>query len=256
MAAVMRRTEISVKRTGEPCTISNNDIAKLMYYFDCVCTCVQPDNSDTICRLRNFNNYASLSSDEEAQLLALCLALSPDKLIGSVLFPSSDCGRSNNKFLELSAVSTNMVVSDSFLIGGQRKKIQKIMMFEKCWIERNYLNPLSSIVRRQRAPAIRQPPPNQWRQPQLGQRAPVTRQLPPATRQPPPATRQPPPATRQPPPATRQPPPATRQQLPTQRGPAAMRSPPRQPVPSQRAPAPATRQTPQRREKNSSCVIL
>ena len=140
-----------------------------MYYFNFVCTCVQPDNSDTIRRLMNFNNYASLSSDEEAQLLALCLALSPDKLIGSVLFPSDDCGRYNNKFLELSAVSTNMVVSDSFLIGGQRKKIQKIMMFEKCWIERNYLNPLSSIVRRQRAPAIRQPPPNQWRQPQLGQ---------------------------------------------------------------------------------------
>ena len=161
MAAVLGRTEIeiSVKDTGQPCTIPDNDIAKLMYYFNSVCSCIEPDSSDTIRRLRNYSNYASLSRDEEAQLLALCLALSPDKLIGSVLFPADDCGRSSNKFLELSAVSTNMVVSDSFVIGGQRKKVQSIMMFEKSWIEKYYINPLKSIVQRRQAPAIRQPPP-------------------------------------------------------------------------------------------------
>ena len=159
MAAIMRRAEISIKDTGTSCTVPNNDIARLMYYFNCVCSCIEPDNSDTIRRLRNYNNYASLSREEEAQLLALCLALSPDKLIGSVLFPADDCGRSSNKFLELSAVSTNMVVADSFVIGGQRKKVQSIMMFEKSWIEWNYINPLKSIVQRRQAPAIRQAPP-------------------------------------------------------------------------------------------------
>ena len=159
MAAVLGKTEISVKDTSTSCTVPNNDIAKLMYYFKCVCSCIEPDDSDTIRRLKNYNNYASLSRDEEAQLLALCLALSPDKLIGSVLLPSEDCGGSSNKFLELSAVSTNLVVADSFVVGGQRKKIQKIMMFEKSWIENNYINPLKSIVQRRQAPAIRQPPP-------------------------------------------------------------------------------------------------
>lgn len=68
--------------------------------------------------------YASLSRDEEAQLLAVCLALSPDKLIGTILFPSDDCGEFSNQFLELSAVSTNLVVSESVVIGGQRKRIK------------------------------------------------------------------------------------------------------------------------------------
>ena len=158
MAAIMRRAEISVKDTSTSCTIPNNDIAKLMYYFKCMCSCIEPEN-DTIRRLRDYNNYASLSRDEEAQLLALCLALSPDKLIGSVLFPAGDCGRSNNKFLELSAVSTNMVVADSFVIGGQRKKVQSIMMFEKSWLENYYINPLKSIVQRRQTPAIRQAAP-------------------------------------------------------------------------------------------------
>ena len=186
-AGVLRRTELSAKITGEPCTIPSSDIARLMYYFDCVCHCIEPDNTSTIRRLRDYNNYASLSHDEEAQLLDLCLALSPDNLTGSVLFPSDNCGGTSNNFLELSAVSTNLVVSDSFLIGGQRKKIQKIMMFKECWIENNYLNPISSIAWR---PAIRQP--------QLTQRATATRQPPPATRQTPQTTRQPPPATKQP----------------------------------------------------------
>ena len=159
MAAVLGKTEISVKDTTKPCTIPSNNIAKLMYYFNSVCSCIEPDNSDTVRRLRNYSNYASLSHDEEAQLLALCLTLSPDKLIGSVLFPADDCGDYSNKFLELSAVSTNMVVADSFVIGGQRKKIQKIMMFQKSWLENYYLNPLKSIVERRQAPAIRQPPP-------------------------------------------------------------------------------------------------
>ena len=163
MAAIMRRAEISVKDTTTSCTVPSNDIARLMYYFNCVCSCIEPDNNDTIRRLRNYSNYASLSREEEVQLLALCLALSPDKLIGSVLFPADNCG--GNKFLELSAVSTNMVVADSFVIGGQRKKVQSIMMFEKSWLERNYINPLKSIVQRRQAPAIRQAPPRRQPRP-------------------------------------------------------------------------------------------
>ena len=157
MAAVMKKTEISVKKTGGPVTVPHNNIGKLMYYFNCVCSCVEPDNSASIRRLKDYKNYASLSRDEEAQLLSLCLNLSPDKLIGSMFFPSDDCGGSSNKFLELSAVSTNLVVADSFVVGGQQRKIQKIMLFKRCWMDDFYLNPLSSIVGRQRAPAIRQP---------------------------------------------------------------------------------------------------
>ena len=155
MAAHMQRLQVHVKRTGSSTTVPNDPIAKLMYYFDCVCSCVEPDSSDTIRRLRDYANYHRLTSEERAQLLVMCLALSPDKLIGTILHPTDDCGDSSNKFLELSAVKTDVVVTDSLLVGGQRKKIQKIMIFEKSWVERNYLEPLRSIQRSSRPP----PPP-------------------------------------------------------------------------------------------------
>ena len=72
MALVAGRTQIEIKKTGTTVTVPDNPKAKLMYYFDCVCSCVEPDSDDSsIRRLRNYvyRNYSSLSNEEEAQLL-------------------------------------------------------------------------------------------------------------------------------------------------------------------------------------------
>ena len=168
MAAVIGSTQIHVKKTSVQVTIPDNPIAKLMYYFNCICSCVEADNDDTIRRLRNYQYYSSLSSQEEAQLLILCLALSPDKLIGSILFPATDdeefTGGCDNEFFELSAVNTRVLVSESLLIGGQQKKVRKIMKFKKAWIENNFINPLRSIERGQ-TPAVSRPSPPRHRPP-------------------------------------------------------------------------------------------
>ena len=152
---------MEIKKTGVSCTVPDNPKARLMYYLSCVCSCVEPGNDSTFRRLRDYDNYWSLSSEEETQLLILCLALSPDKLLGSVFFPAEDLD-SANEFYEVSAVSTKLVVAESLLIGGQQKKVQKIMMFEKSWIERNYINPLMSIQQgsssRRALPSSRPPP--------------------------------------------------------------------------------------------------
>ena len=170
MAAVIGSTQIHLKKTGSATTVPDNPIAKLMYYFNCICHCVEADDDNTTRRLGDYKNYYALSSEEEAQLLILCLALSPDKLIGSILFPASDDEDFNgrcNEFFELSAVSTRLLVSESLLVGGQQKKVRKIMKFKKSWIESYYLNPLRSIERGHRpsnsraalpSPPRRQPP--------------------------------------------------------------------------------------------------
>ena len=138
MAALMEREQLLIKPTGHSTTVPNSPIAKLMYYFHCVCSCVADSDDPSIQRLRAFQtNYNSLSSDEESTLLMLCLALSPDKLINSVFFLNEDINGAN-KFFEVSAVSTKLLVSESLLIGGQRKRVQKIMMFKKEWLERSY----------------------------------------------------------------------------------------------------------------------
>ena len=154
----MQRVQVHVKPTGVRVTIPNDPIAKLMYYFDCVCSCIEPDSSDTIRHLRDYANYHWLTSDERAQLLVMCRALSPDKLIGTIFHPTDDCGEYANQLLELSAIKTDMVVTDSLLVGGQRKKIQKIMIFKKSWMEDYYIEPLRSIQRSSQPPP---PPPRQ-----------------------------------------------------------------------------------------------
>ena len=159
MAAVLGKTEIQIKRTGTSCTVPDSPIAKLMYYLNCVCSCVDAEDDSGIQRLRDYNNYSRLSNEEEAKLLMLCLALSPDKLIGTVFFPNEDIDRSSNAFYELSAVSTKLVVAESLLIGGQQRRVHKIMMFKMSWIESYYLNPLRSYQNRRRA--IRSPPQRQ-----------------------------------------------------------------------------------------------
>ena len=73
MAAVFGRTEISLKKTGVSTTIPDSPVAKLMYYFDCVCSCVEPDSNATTRRLRAYKNYSDLSNEEQAKLLLLCV---------------------------------------------------------------------------------------------------------------------------------------------------------------------------------------
>ena len=183
----MGRTEIQVKNTSSAATVPNDPIAKLMYYLNCISTCVEANDDSTIRRLRDYKNYSSLSSEEEAMLLILCLALSPDTLIGTILFPMEELERFDNEFYEVSAVSTKLVVAESLLIGGQQKRVTKIMMFKKRWLENNYINPLLSIQRGQRpalpssssAPQPRQQPAPQPRQ----QPAPQPRQTPAQHRQ-------------------------------------------------------------------------
>ena len=141
MAAILGRREIQIKKTGQTVTIPGDPIAKLMYYLDCVCSCVEADDDYSIRCLRDYSNYSRLSDEEEAKLLILCLALSPDKLIGTVFFPNDDLD-CNNEFFELSSVNTKLVVAESLLIGGQQKSVRKIMMFKMAWIEKFYLDPL------------------------------------------------------------------------------------------------------------------
>ncbi len=78
MAAVFDRMQIGIKKTGTTVTIPDNPIARLMYYFNCTCSCTEIDDDASIRRLRNYSNYFSLTNDEEAKLIILCLALSPD----------------------------------------------------------------------------------------------------------------------------------------------------------------------------------
>ena len=132
---------VGIKPMGTKVTVPGNPTAKLMYYLDCVAIVIQLDNPN-LNRLRNYGAYHLLSDTEIDALLALVLLFSPDELIGKVFFPSEDCGGSRNKFLELSSVTHMVAVSNNVLTGGERKRVAKIMLFKRCWLEDNYISPL------------------------------------------------------------------------------------------------------------------
>ena len=148
MAAMFRRTEIQVKKIGRPAAVPNSPTAKLMYYFDCACSCFEAESDASIDRLRNYmENYSCLSSEEEFELLSLCLTrCCPENLIGKLFFPVEDRDlERENKFLELSAVNTKFVVTENILVGGQQRRVCKIMKFKKSWMEYYYLEPMRSF---------------------------------------------------------------------------------------------------------------
>ena len=135
---------VGIRDITRDASIPQNPKAKLMYYLNCVATVIQLDDP-ALSRLKNYQSYYSLSEEETDALLALVILLSPDELIGKVFFPSEDCGGRNNQFLELSAVSHMLAVANNIVIGGERKRVGKIMFFQRSWMETYYLTPIRSF---------------------------------------------------------------------------------------------------------------
>ena len=130
--------------------VPSDPIARLMYYFDCVCACVEFDDNQVIRRFKDYQNYPQLTWDEQAQLIDLCLSLSPDKLRGIIFHPVERCGNMSNKFVELSTIRTNLVARDHFDFEKQKRRIIMVMFFTNDWMEKYFVGPMKEIKWRRR----------------------------------------------------------------------------------------------------------
>ncbi len=143
MAALVRE-RVGIKDITRRVTVPDNPKAKLMYYLDCVAVVIDLNNP-SVNRLKNYQNYHSLDDAETDALLALVILFSPDELLNKVFFHNEDCGGLTNQFYELSAVSNMLAVADNIVIGGERKRVAKIMFFQMFWMEKNYFTPIRSF---------------------------------------------------------------------------------------------------------------
>ena len=148
--ALLSRTEVGFKEFGREISVPENPTAKLMYYFDSICYVLDIDKSERdIRKLRDYRNYRQLSEDETDKLLIMCLLFSPDILINKCIFQDNEmCGGDMNKFYELSAVSNRFLVTEELLIGGQTRRVKKILCFHEIWLECWYIDPLKSFKER------------------------------------------------------------------------------------------------------------
>jgi hypothetical protein len=149
MALAFRQNEFGVKRTGQSVTVADNDIAKLMYYLNCVCTTIDCNNDPEIRRFTNYSNWHSLSTDEQRQLVVLCYTFSPDIFNNKVFFQSDAlCLNRGNEFYEISQVSNQLVAVQSIIIAGRTRRVNKIMTYKMPWMQSYYLEPMRRQAQR------------------------------------------------------------------------------------------------------------
>ena len=135
MAAVLGRTEIGLKNISTSVRIPDSPKARLMYYLNYICAVLDIDDEDGIERIRQYNNYVDLTDAETDLLLLLCSVLSPDVLLDKCIFVKEDLtGESANAFYELSAARTTLAATDNIMVGGQIRRVKKIMFFRMKWI--------------------------------------------------------------------------------------------------------------------------
>lgn len=150
MALAFNRNEIEMESKSQATTVADNDIAKLMYYLNSACYTIGCNNDPEIRRFTNWSNWNSLSIDEQQQLFVICNACSPDIFINNKVFFQSDalCMNRSNEFYEISQVSNQLVASESIIIAGQIKKVNKIMTYKMCWMQQYYFEPMHRQAQR------------------------------------------------------------------------------------------------------------
>jgi hypothetical protein len=144
--AFIQRNQIGMKKTGVSASIPNNDVARLMYYFNSVCQAIEYTDND-MQRYRNYHNWSSLSSREVRLLVALCYTLSPDVFNNKVFFQSDAlCGNSSNEFYEISQVSHQLLAVRSIVVAGRTRRVNKIMTYTMPWMRDYYLGPMMRLA--------------------------------------------------------------------------------------------------------------
>jgi hypothetical protein len=144
--AMFQRNQFGFRPTSHAVTVPDNDVARLMYYFDSVCSAIEYNDTD-VSRYRNYRNYSSLTYNEIRVLLVLCLTLSPDEFDDKVFFHSDAlCGDSANKFYEVSQVSHQLLAVQSIVIAGRRCNVKKIMTYTMPWMRYYYFGPIQRLT--------------------------------------------------------------------------------------------------------------
>jgi hypothetical protein len=152
MAAYFQTNELGIKRTGVFTSVPSNNVARLMYYLQCVCTAVECEEDSDIQRFTNYRNWSNLSFDEQKVLLALCYTFSPDVLDDKVFFHSDAlCGDSMNEFFEISQVRHQLFAAESIIIAGRTREVNKIMTYKMAWMRTYYVDPMQGLVARLRS---------------------------------------------------------------------------------------------------------
>ena len=145
MSASLNYRSLDVRPFGETTTVPNDDLAKLMYYLQCVAVVIRLDGFE---RYTDYTNYYSLSKEDKEMILGLAIIFTPKEMISSSLFlvGSRYVTDSENQFYELTGNTIGLHVNSEVIIGGVSRKVLKVMGCTESWLDRNYYKPISNYT--------------------------------------------------------------------------------------------------------------
>jgi len=138
----------NVESRGSKCTVPDDDLAKVMYYLHCVTVGVGIDilQDDLV----DYRNYRRLTATRIAAVLKCALELSPDELVGKLIFIDDDrdiCREFSNEFLTISAACNVVSIQRGMVIAGKvQGQPTNVMFCKSSWITNNYTRPLERIA--------------------------------------------------------------------------------------------------------------
>ena len=149
MAVYLQSNNVEIERTGVDVNVPHNDVARLMYYLECVCAALDCNDEPEMQRFTNYRNAARLSIDEQKVLLGLCHTFSPDVLNGTVFFRSDElCCTSANEFYTIHEVRGQLLAAESIIIAGRTLQVNKIMTYKMAWVETYFRAPIRRLTDR------------------------------------------------------------------------------------------------------------
>ena len=148
MAATLIADKYNISEFGSETRIPDNDIARLMYYMNCVCVVLEINENSA---LTDYKNYDVLDNDQAKLVYALALAFQPALLIQAGVFIVDSTlldGDYTNQFFEITNEKIGFHVNQELMIGGKTVRVKKLMACNNKWLSSYYFNPIDRIKMR------------------------------------------------------------------------------------------------------------
>ena len=136
---------LNVEKIGRTVNVPNNDLARLMYYLNCVASVIQYDEDN---KLTDYQNYHMLTKKEEDVVYGLAALFNPKIFMNAGVFILDDRlvpNNSSNQFYKITDDRIGIKVNQEIVIGGRVIRVLEVMAFKEEWINRNYYEPFERI---------------------------------------------------------------------------------------------------------------
>ena len=144
MSATFAMNKVNIEAFGQKTTVPNNNIAKLMYYLDCVLTVIEYDSNS---KLTDYKNYDLLTNEERNKVIEFAILFNPTIFIEAGIFIVKPNLQIGNEFYKITDETIGAHVNEQIMFAGKTVRVLNVMVCDSSWMNRNYFIPLKAAIR-------------------------------------------------------------------------------------------------------------